>query len=371
MKKNHCLLLIIFSFFISCTGKTGVVLNIPDIEEGKALVLYSDAEQVEKGEQDTLAIRNIVKGKSEISLDTVGFESKIKDCIMLILDGKNSFVANIPLPLQKGTVTNVHVDNIGRDTTNKSTLETVYSGSEYAEDFSDFYNCLLKENIAIARNNDSAEFHYKKQAEAYKSFLEKYPSSGLAYSLLIGQIASINTNFGVNESNAVMDYCSELCLDVDKKNKWADYLCTMFRERQQRALNSSVFSFRAIDINEKEYTEKDIRNYEYLLVCFWASWSEYCLEEIPRLKKLYNQYKSKGLEILTVSIDTNPAAWFDYTRQNQFPWLSLIGNGHEITSKYDFQMIPFNMIVDKEGNVIERELFKDDIDKALKKLFNE
>ena len=371
MNKNHWLLLMVFSLFISCTGKTGVVLNIPDIEEGKALVLYSDAEQVGKGEQDTLAIQNIVKGKSEINLDTVEFGSKTKDCIIFISDSKNTFAASLPLPLQKGTVTNVNVDNIGRDTTNKSALKTVYSGSEYAEDFSDFYNCLLEENIAIVRNKDSAEFHYEKQVEAYKSFLEKYPSSGLAYSLLIGQVASINMNFGINESNAVMDYCSELCLDVDKQNKWADYLCTMFHERQQRALNSSVFSFRAIDIDEKEYTEKDLREYEYLLVCFWASWSEYCLEEIPRFKRLYNQYKDKGLEILTVSIDTNPAAWFDYTRQNQFPWLSLIGNGREITSKYDFQMIPFNMIVDKEGNVIERELFKDDIDKALKKLFNE
>ena len=43
---------------------------------------------------------------------------------------------------------------------------------------------------------------------------------------------------------------------------------------------------------------------KYVLVDFWASWCKPCREEGPTLVKAYEQYRSKGLEILGVSFDT-------------------------------------------------------------------
>ena len=39
------------------------------------------------------------------------------------------------------------------------------------------------------------------------------------------------------------------------------------------------------------------------LVNFWATWCKPCVEEFPRLVKLYNNYKDRGLDIVFISVD--------------------------------------------------------------------
>lgn len=40
-----------------------------------------------------------------------------------------------------------------------------------------------------------------------------------------------------------------------------------------------------------------------LLVNFWATWCEPCREEFPELVKIDNEYRSRGLEFITISLD--------------------------------------------------------------------
>lgn len=48
---------------------------------------------------------------------------------------------------------------------------------------------------------------------------------------------------------------------------------------------------------------------KYVLVDFWASWCGPCRKEIPNIKKVYSEFKDKGLEVIGVSIDNSDKAW--------------------------------------------------------------
>lgn len=369
MKRALYFLMAVCLLLASCTNKTSFVLEIPELTSGTIIVVNPDPEQIEAGQQDTLVFTEFDNGKFEVAFDSLQFKNNYTDCSVLIRTKEGKVVENILLPLEKGKRTHVSVKEVTK-LLNKETnyLKINYSGNEYAEDFSEFlgkitgFEEMLLQKSNVQEKNDIMA----KQALLYNDLLTKYPESGSAYMLLIGQLL----NGDIRDENPITEYCDKLCLDVNYENKWANFLCNVVKERKKKALSSSVLSFTALDINEKTFTERDIKPHEYVLVCFWASWCTPCREEIPLLKELYKKYNKKGLEIVSISIDTNPAMWYEFAKANPLPWLSLIGDGQEITSRYAFDYIPMNIIADKEGKVIMRQLYGEEIRIAVSRLFD-
>lgn len=60
---------------------------------------------------------------------------------------------------------------------------------------------------------------------------------------------------------------------------------------------------------------------EYTLVVFAASWCQKCVEEIPELGYLYPKWKAQGLEVVTVSLDTDPVIFESFF--SPFPFVSI------------------------------------------------
>ena len=75
------------------------------------------------------------------------------------------------------------------------------------------------------------------------------------------------------------------------------------------------------DINDNKITLDSI-HCPYTLVFFWSSNCEFCENEIPELKNIYNNYKSKGLEIFAVSLDSIKQNWINATKRFSFKWIN-------------------------------------------------
>lgn len=358
-------LFIVIVVFASCSSKSELVIEVPELSQGEITIIYATPDQIDSRQQEILKTVQISNGKAQIVFDSISFDKKIKDCTILIADTSKQFAYGIPLPLEKGETLTIKISGVDKYLQKEDYLKITYSGSKKAEEFSKFYNDLMEQNKILLSAPEKTKEVYAKQAEIYKTYIEENKESGLVYSLMIGQLMQ----FKLNDQNPIIDLCSNLCLNVEEENIWANYLCKILAERQKKAFSSSILSFTAIDKDEKEYTERDIKPHKYVLVCFWASWCKPCKEELPQLKKLYKKYNSKGLEIVSISVDLQPVEWLEFTKANPLPWLSLWGDGHELTAKYDFQTIPFNIIADQDGKVIKRELYKEEIDKAVEELF--
>lgn len=95
---------------------------------------------------------------------------------------------------------------------------------------------------------------------------------------------------------------------------------------------------------------------KYLLIDFWASWCRPCRKEIPNLKNCYTQYKNKGLQIVSVSIDTNDAAWQKALAEEKLPWPNGIDKS-KVADVYKVQFIPAMFLVDlSTGKIIADNL---------------
>jgi len=123
------------------------------------------------------------------------------------------------------------------------------------------------------------------------------------------------------------------------------------------------------DLNGKKMGPKDFRG-KYLIVDFWASWCGPCRAEIPNLKALYKKYQSKGLEILSISVDAKQNDWKKALNEEKMAWPQI--NAQEskpVMASYLFSGIPYMVVVDKEGNIIEKNLRGEPLADKLKQIF--
>ncbi len=60
---------------------------------------------------------------------------------------------------------------------------------------------------------------------------------------------------------------------------------------------------------------------DYKVVIFGASWCPKCAEELSQLLPLYQKWKSKGVEVVFISLDTDKAVFKNFT--SVFPFISM------------------------------------------------
>ena len=105
----------------------------------------------------------------------------------------------------------------------------------------------------------------------------------------------------------------------------------------------------------------------YKLIVFWASWCSYCTEEMPKLEKYYPILKKKGIEVVSLSLDTDKNAFL--LKSLPFPWYSYCDfKKWESQAVYDYYVFSTptfylldqnNVILKKVKNVAHLEAFVD------------
>jgi thiol-disulfide isomerase/thioredoxin len=131
--------------------------------------------------------------------------------------------------------------------------------------------------------------------------------------------------------------------------------------------------FVARDLNGKEFSlEKILKKNKYVLVEFWASWCKPCRALIPHLKQTYKQYRKKGFEIVSFSLDKKGNLWRNASEKEEIPWINtsdLKGMKSPIVKMYGVNGIPDSFLVDRDGKIVGSHLKGEKLDKALEELF--
>jgi thiol-disulfide isomerase/thioredoxin len=116
----------------------------------------------------------------------------------------------------------------------------------------------------------------------------------------------------------------------------------------------------------------DLRG-KVVLLDFWASWCGPCRRENPTVVALYEKYKDKGFTVMSVSLDKDGAKWKQAIEQDKLAWPNhvsdLKGWSCEAAKQYQVKGIPFTVLIDKEGKIIDTKLRGEALQLELEKLF--
>jgi len=93
-----------------------------------------------------------------------------------------------------------------------------------------------------------------------------------------------------------------------------------------------------------------------VLVNFWATSCSGCVDEMPEIKKLHQQYGGRGLAVMAVAMSYDPPNYVQaFVQKNQLPFfVALDGQGNIAKAFGDIQLTPSTFLIDKQGNILKR-----------------
>ena len=142
-------------------------------------------------------------------------------------------------------------------------------------------------------------------------------------------------------------------------------------ERKRFAVGAEIRDFEAKTLDGESVRLADVRaNSKFVLVEFWASWCGPCRVEIPHMKQAYAQYRDKGFEIVSFTIDNVREDWEVASEEEQLPWANLgMGEDADAPLAYNVTGVPKNYLVESAtGDIVAKDLRTHHLDEKLAEL---
>jgi len=109
-----------------------------------------------------------------------------------------------------------------------------------------------------------------------------------------------------------------------------------------------------------------------VLLQFWAAVNRDSRILNQALVAAYKKYKNKGFEIYQVSVDDNRIEWVDAIDKDGLSWINVgdMEGSKQAVRNYNVQTVPYNYLLNEEGEIIAKDLKGLALDRALSRLLN-
>ncbi len=113
-------------------------------------------------------------------------------------------------------------------------------------------------------------------------------------------------------------------------------------------------TFNVMDFSGKKPIDLSKYKGNVTVVVFWATWCEPCMQEFPKVKKLYSSFKNKDVQFIGISLDDDIEDLRGFVKQEEIEWPQAFDGKRwkgMLPALYHVQAIPTIFVLDRENKV--------------------
>lgn len=208
------------------------------------------------------------------------------------------------------------------------------------------------DTVLMQALRDKRDRNVKQIDSVYKSFIASHRHSYVALDAFLTHELMGNYNaVTVNEEFKL--FPDELQTSVQGRK-----IAANVSKKLSVSAGNMAPDFTQNDLAGKPVKLSDFRG-KYVLLDFWASWCKPCRAENPYVVAAYQEYKNKGFEILSVSLDASKQDWEKAVEKDGLTWVHVSDLKYwknEVAVQYGISAVPSDFLIDPDGKIIDRNL---------------
>lgn len=201
-----------------------------------------------------------------------------------------------------------------------------------------------------------------------QAFIAKHPASPASVDVLSWQLTG--QNYTVAEAQQMINSLDTTLSIIPAYQDLMD----AFEAFRGTAKGEKYMDAVLKDQNGKEVKLSEvIQPGKYNMLEFWASWCGPCRGEIPHLRHV-NEVVGNDFNIISISIDEDSDAWKKAMKEENMIWTQLLdelGWDGGVAEMYRVQGVPYSLLLDGEGRIVDGDLRGAELDIVLEELLGE
>jgi thiol-disulfide isomerase/thioredoxin len=154
----------------------------------------------------------------------------------------------------------------------------------------------------------------------------------------------VETPYGKAHMDAILNYSPSTRMRLQQAS-------TGFQAAQ--AGRQTVASFKLQNVAGGFMTSEDLKG-KVTVVDIWATWCEWCVEEVPIYNHLYDAFEGHDVALVGIAVDSPRRDIQSKVRQLGMKYPVLIGDDEALHAFGPVQGLPTTLVMSKEGKIYKR-----------------